>query len=185
MRHYQERIHDPVLTAQVRDFIRQKAMHTKMHARFNAAIVARYPAMKAADRVGAFLLGLTRRFTPRFWQLGVTCALEHFTAMFADQPLRIQTTFERHAAPSFGQLWLWHAVEETEHKAVCFDVYQAVMGKGALAYVFRVLTMLVTTVLFMLAIEASILAMKRTTAARRPGGPEARPGNAGTRFRRC
>jgi predicted metal-dependent hydrolase len=27
-------------------------------------------------------------------------------------------------------MWLWHAVEEAEHKAVCFDVYQQVCGKG-------------------------------------------------------
>ena len=26
-------------------------------------------------------------------------------------------------------LWMWHAVEENEHKAVAFDVYEAMYGR--------------------------------------------------------
>ena len=29
--------------------------------------------------------------------------------------------------PSMQRLWRWHAVEETEHKAVAYDVYQQVI----------------------------------------------------------
>jgi hypothetical protein len=39
--------------------------------------------------------------------------------------------------PDVKPLWLWHAVEETEHKAVAWDVYQQIGGR----YWLRALTM--------------------------------------------
>ena len=32
-------------------------------------------------------------------------------------------------------LWLWHSVEETEHKAVAYDMYEYLYGKGLDAYI--------------------------------------------------
>ncbi|MGH8454523.1 MAG: metal-dependent hydrolase, partial [Nevskiales bacterium] len=52
------------------------------------------------------------------------------------------------AEPKFAALWRWHALEETEHKAVAFDVWQTVMGRGPLAYIERCLGLLVATVIF-------------------------------------
>jgi uncharacterized protein len=34
-------------------------------------------------------------------------------------------------------MWYWHAIEENEHKAVAFDVYEGVFGKGVKAYALR------------------------------------------------
>ena len=38
-------------------------------------------------------------------------------------------------------LWQWHAIEETEHKAVAYDVYQEVCG----SYSLRIFAMVVET----------------------------------------
>ena len=55
-------------------------------------------------------------------------ALEHFTATLAELVLS-----DEEARAMFGDqrvldLFLWHALEESEHKAVAFDVYRAVGG---------------------------------------------------------
>ena len=34
-------------------------------------------------------------------------------------------------------MWLWHAIEENEHKAVAYDVFEAVFGQGVKAYAVR------------------------------------------------
>jgi uncharacterized protein len=73
----------------------------------------------------------------------VTCALEHFTAILAEQLLA--TDEHRSAAhESVRPLWVWHALEESEHKAVAFDVYRAAGG----GYVRRARVMLLATACF-------------------------------------
>jgi uncharacterized protein len=58
-------------------------------------------------------------------RLCTTVALEHFTAVFAEKIL----ADPRHLAHYEGDdlaLWQWHAIEEIEHKAVAFDVFNHV-----------------------------------------------------------
>ena len=65
-------------------------------------------------------------FTPRR-QLAGTVALEHLTAIMADDLLS-HDDIMKNANPALAELWRWHAIEETEHKSVAFDVYMAVGG---------------------------------------------------------
>lgn len=53
-----------------------------------------------------------------------------------------------HIEPSHKSLWIWHAVEEMEHKAVAFDVYKAVGG----GYFRRIYIHIFTTVVFLFAV---------------------------------
>jgi predicted metal-dependent hydrolase len=71
----------------------------------------------------------------------VTCALEHFTAILAKLLLTDASLRERFH-PSMLPLWYWHAIEELDHKAVAFDVYQAAGG----GYERRALAMVAATV---------------------------------------
>ncbi|RAV68827.1 metal-dependent hydrolase, partial [Aerococcus mictus] len=54
-------------------------------------------------------------------------AYEHWTAILADSLLRRPEVL-KDAHPEMAALWRWHAIEESEHKAVAFDVYRAVGG---------------------------------------------------------
>ncbi|MBO9538920.1 metal-dependent hydrolase [Herbaspirillum sp.] len=61
--------------------------------------------------------------------VAVTAAYEHLTAVFSDALLR--HGWMDGADEPMQTLWRWHASEETEHKAVAFDLYRA-MGGGNL-----------------------------------------------------
>lgn len=52
----------------------------------------------------------------------------------------------------YQQMWYWHALEETEHKAVAFDVWSRVIKPGPLRYLLRTGSMLTTTLLFWLVV---------------------------------
>ncbi len=101
---------------------------------------------------------------PRSVQLATTIALEHFTAIVAHQLLTNPKATEG-MHPNVKPLWLWHAVEETEHKAVCFDVYQQVGG----GYLNRALNMARVMLGFLLGISAIQMSLLRADRASTPG----------------
>jgi len=145
VRHFQNRITEPSLREEVRGFLGQEGIHAREHDRYNELLEAQgYPAKKL-ERLVAWGVGLDRRMPPK-WQLAMTCALEHFTAIFAELVLG-EPAFFRGAHPAMARLWRWHALEEAEHKAVAFDVYQAV-APGFWGYLRRIFVMAFVTVLF-------------------------------------
>ena len=124
VRNVRDKITDEKLQAEIAAFIGQEAMHSKAHADFN-------DAWRRDDyNLDNFQAWLARRDAfikerhPKL-QLAVTAAFEHFTALLGGYILRhpeVLSTLEDDAI----KLWVWHAIEEIEHRAVAFDVYQAI-----------------------------------------------------------
>ena len=143
VRHYQDRIKNPELLKQVRAFIGQEAHHGKEHQAFNDMMGRKgLPTSEVEKFVHVGISRQEQWYSPERW-LAKTCALEHFTAMFAETLLEhpeLMDTIDDRLKP----LWLWHAVEESEHKSVAFDVYQDQVG----SYWIRASEMAVTSVLF-------------------------------------
>lgn len=145
VRDNQHKISDPQLLQQIKGFIKQEAIHGHEHAQYNDYLKKwHYPI----DKIMAFEKkekAWMKKWLPRKHRLAVTCALEHFTAIMAHQVLtNPESTEGMH--PQFKEMWRWHAIEETEHKAVAYDVYQQAVG----SYWLRVLTMINVTILFCL-----------------------------------
>jgi predicted metal-dependent hydrolase len=164
VQYYRSRITDPVLEDQVKRFIYQEAMHSKEHARSNDVLALMHPYGPKFEKFVERVLNLNRRLAPHATQLAVTCALEHFTAMLADALLVRQEWIISESDPAFASLWLWHAVEETEHKAVCFDVYQSICGKGVFSYLQRVFAMASTTLMFVVAMSVGFRLIRKKNA---------------------
>jgi uncharacterized protein len=160
VKHYKDRVADPALSRAIAGFIGQEAMHGKEHRAFNQLLVAHgfHEAPRVEANLKAFLMRVRKVLSPAS-QLAATCALEHFTAMLAEALLgdeRMQDEFHPDVLP----LWLWHALEESEHKAVTFDVYIATKG----GYARRVAIMLLATVIFFAAqalVHARLMATRK------------------------
>ncbi len=148
VRRYAADIDDPRLSADVKGFIGQEAMHGREHQEYNRRMVE---AGLPADKVEKFVthdLRLVEKFFSDRAKLAMTIALEHLTAIMASvllaEPRALAGSDKAMAA-----LWRWHAIEETEHKAVAFDVYRQV-APGLRGYLLRCLIMLITSFFFSL-----------------------------------
>lgn len=127
VRALRDRVKDPVLLEQVRGFLAQEALHSREHSSLNAWLERLgFPASAIEKRIAD---GMAERSAERdpLDDLAVTCALEHFTAIMAETWLT-QDELRESCHPSVRALWTWHALEELDHKAVAFDVYQAAGG---------------------------------------------------------
>jgi uncharacterized protein len=146
VRHYRDRITDPELQQAVTAFIGQEAMHGREHEDYNALChAAGLPVKRQEARVYRLLERAKRRFPAL--QLSVTIALEHLTAIMANALLSRPQLIDG-ADAHYKALWNWHALEETEHKAVAFDVYRAAVGTGFRAYLLRALGLISATFMF-------------------------------------
>lgn len=160
VRHYRAQITDPELKAAATAFIGQEAMHGREHDTYNQLMFDRNPATKVfEDRILA-LLNTVAKYTPKSTQLALTIGLEHLTAIMADALLKEPHMTEKSEA-TYAALWEWHALEETEHKAVAYDVYQAVVGKGPLAYAERTASLALATGIFWAVVIPHFLSFTR------------------------
>jgi len=149
LRNYRDQITDPKLQRDILGFIGQEAMHGREHVDFNNLMdSAGLPASRLDKFIGKLLSGL-KKVLPNSMQLAVTLALEHFTAMMADHVLRDAKVLDD-SNPRMAALWRWHALEETEHKAVAYDVFMS-MRKGPVSgYLLRCTMMVLTSLSFWL-----------------------------------
>jgi len=156
VRAFRTRIDDPDLAQRVREFTGQEAQHSRAHAAYNAyARDQGFAVDELIDLCKHELDELRKRLSP-VDQLAITCALEHFTAMMARQLLGDPRFTDGIPSPHV-ELWRWHAAEEAEHKAVAFDVFQAVDG----GYLRRVVPYLITSATFSWGTAASTLHLLR------------------------
>lgn len=128
VRHFRGEITDPELKREVTGFLGQEATHGREHRAFNDRLAELGYPTKFVERVTRGGLRLRERIASPKGNLAATAALEHYTATLAELLLSDQETRDLFGHDQVRNLFLWHALEESEHKAVAFDVYRAVGG---------------------------------------------------------
>jgi len=163
VRHFERCVHNPATRRDLKGFLGQEGMHRREHERYNAALAAAgLPAAYLAKRVANFF-GWIHRFLSAKSRLAVTIGLEHITAILAEPLLRDERILAN-CDPSVARLWWWHAIEETEHKAVAFDVYVEVTSADRSAYLRRTIAMAAISAAFAASTLVFLLVFARRDA---------------------
>ncbi len=150
VRDRRDQITDPQLKKQVGGFIGQEAIHGREHRELNQRLQRLGYPTRFIDRATKHGLALLARVAPRNHQLAVTAALEHYTSTLAEILLGDPEARAKFGDNEVLNILTWHAIEESEHKSVAFDVFQTVSGKHRI----RAGVMNVTTFGFLLATVA-------------------------------
>jgi len=128
VRHYASRIDDAKLQHEIGAFCAQEGFHRREHQFYNETMcrLRGYDHDQLEAPLRNHMDFISTRVSRRRL-LAATVACEHITAIFAREVLT-QAHWTANMPQAMRELWLWHALEETEHKAVAFDVYRAIGG---------------------------------------------------------
>lgn len=141
-------------------FIGQEAMHSKEHHAFHESAQRYGLNPESLENVTGMILKGIESLFPKKWNLLITAGLEHYTAVLVATMMR--STHELMGDETIRNLWLWHSIEETEHKAVAYDMYQYLYGNGITAYIPRVAIYTLSLVLItILSTLTHLVLMKR------------------------
>jgi predicted metal-dependent hydrolase len=169
VREHADEVADPELKKQVAGFIGQEVTHGREHRALNERLQQMGYPTRRVDRMTKMGLRRNERLFPRKVQLAMTAALEHYTATLAETLLTDTRAQALLGETEVRSMLLWHALEESEHKSVAFDVYQHVVGNERL----RIRAMRFTTFAFLTSVIGhtvlSLLADRATYNPRRLG----------------
>lgn len=133
------------LARDLRAFIHQEAWHGKAHDSWNEALAA--AGYERMEEFGAEMRRL------RIWageniapmmRLAMTAGAEHMTASLARLLLYRREDLVEQAVRPVRDLLVWHALEEVEHKAVCYDLFREAGGSYRLRVVGLVIALIDT-----------------------------------------
>ena len=122
-------IDDDALRARALAFCAQEAHHSRQHIRFNRALrKSGYPGLERFEKQIQQSLVQSRANDSLAVRLAYTAGFEALTFHMAKFMLERTAEVFESSPPELTALWIWHAVEEVEHKTVAFDVFQAYHG---------------------------------------------------------
>jgi predicted metal-dependent hydrolase len=129
--HFEDQVTDARLKNEIAAFRAQESTHRVQHQRYNEKLceLRGYDLERFEKNERARMDWAYRELSARR-RLAGTVANEHLTAIMAHDMLSRGDVLDG-ADPAIAELWRWHGIEETEHKAVAFDVFLAVGGTVA------------------------------------------------------
>lgn len=169
VRDYKDEVRTPAHRQAMLDFARQEAQHTKVHNAFNRHLAAqgvKVDKILANQRHHLFEIARQRLSKPH--TLAMTAAAEHLTALMAHGFFENREEFAV-ADPRVRAMYVWHAIEEVEHKGVAFDVMQQLAGVGYWLRAWALVAVSIQFPLFVFQILNHMLKVDGYTRAQRWG----------------
>jgi predicted metal-dependent hydrolase len=123
-------ITDPDVAAEATAFLRQEAQHSSAHRKHVNALIKRYPGLQQTlDAAVASFDDVSANRSLKF-RLAYIADLEAtFTPSFK-MMLDNEATLFRSGDDRVASLFMWHFVEEVEHRSSALVIYDAVVGES-------------------------------------------------------
>lgn len=131
-RYHRDLIQDPLLKQRVTSLIGQEALHSKLHEELNDTLVKVDLPVKFFRMLAGYVFDYGFNRLPQPMKLSLMAGIEHFTAVLAEYMMNHEEIFFRSQDEKQRAIWMWHMLEESEHKDIAYDVFQTLSNNYAL-----------------------------------------------------
>ena len=131
-RYHRDFIDDPILKQRVTSLIGQEAIHSKMHEELNEAYKLSGLPVSIFRKLEHYVFEYGFERLPQPMKLSLMAAIEHFTAVLAEYMMNHEEVFFSSQDEKQRAIWMWHMLEESEHKDIAYDVFQKLSNNYAL-----------------------------------------------------
>ena len=117
------------MSEEIRMFCIQEATHTREHIKYNK-LLCELKGYDFEELESIFAKKLEKSYSDKVdnkMRLAITTAMEHITASMGASMLKGNLIKSDNPVVD---MWMWHSLEEVEHKSVTYDVYKAVNGSN-------------------------------------------------------
>lgn len=137
---YLKTVPDSEQREELLQFCKQEGYHRHAHIKYNAWLERNGLPVARLSRDTRRAWKWAHRFLSDKQKLALTICIEHITVVYAAILLRDADVFDK-MHPHFRELWLFHTVEELEHKAVTMNLWNSADGSEALKRAFMMLAL--------------------------------------------
>ena len=128
IRIFMDKIKDKKLFEDARLFIAQESIHRREHQAYNEALCSakNYNLRMLEMPYASHNTHAIAHYDPKML-LAITVCMEHATASISENVICNKVWLEG-VDETMKDFWSWHALEEIEHRAVAFDIYNEIYG---------------------------------------------------------
>lgn len=131
-RYHRDLVKDPVLRQRLTSLIGQEAIHSKLHNDYNDIMIPNHLPVRLYRFLGEQVFKYTFLKFPQPLKLSLMAGIEHFTAVLAEYMMKHEDHFYHSLDEKARAIWMWHMLEESEHKDIAYDTYQLLSGNYGL-----------------------------------------------------
>ena len=157
------RVENPQLREELLGVIKQEGMHARFHKKVNRFLSeGGFTRIPLLERIQSFGFDWVQKLMPQSFVDSIPAAMEHFTANISKSVLKDHSLWFDEGADNDAVRFLkWHALEELEHQAVCFDLYKELGHKSFFFSLSLVVLWMPLTALYIYGIHLYLLLKTR------------------------
>jgi predicted metal-dependent hydrolase len=127
LRATEPKVTNPQLKHEIAQVIKQEGIHARHHRAINQQLIKHgFTAIPKLERFQSCFFKMLIFCLPRSFVDAIPAAMEHFTSNISKSVLTDHSFwFDERIQSDAARFLKWHAFEELEHQAVCFDLYKA------------------------------------------------------------
>jgi len=131
VRKHKDRVSDPRLLKEIDALFKQEGRHALLHLRCNKLLTdCGYSIIPLFEKIQKLFVNLVCKISPAMWELAIPAAFEHFTSAISREFIKNREGWAGEKSNEAINFTDWHALEELEHQAVCYDVYKSLGNRG-------------------------------------------------------